>query len=165
MLVLAHGRLRYMVLSQAPLYRGVVGPSCSGPSRYQRDFKDQEIETAKYLPSEIYCPKYEGPIEFERDTCKFCGAKLDKSAYYAGTRNQVLGVGDGEESESSVDEDRRSFTAQYALSVLIHLVGFIMGAIFLSKGDDERRDVGIVCIALVIASIFVGVLLQTLMTA
>ena len=58
-----------------------------------------------------------------------------------------------------------SFTARYVLSILVLLTSLFMGVLFLTKGDEEQRDVGFVRIVLGTVSIFVGILLQALMTA
>lgn len=72
---------------------------------------------------------------------------------------------DGGEAKGGIDKDRFSFTARYVLSILVLLASLFMGVLFLTKGDEERRDVGFARIVLGTVSIFVGILLQALMTA
>lgn len=114
--------------------------------------KALQVKAEEYLPEEINCPKCDGPNDFHYDTCRFCGAKLDKAEYYRRARNMALGVEDDDFDEESNDEGHRSFIAQYIVSFLIPIVGLIMGGVFLTREDQEEHDAGIVCIVLSIAS-------------
>ena len=84
------------------------------------------------LPTEIICPKCDGKNAFENDICQFCGCKLDKSRYYQeGWNNSEIDNSDLNESEEGT-----SYTFHYIISILIPLIGFIVGAIFLGKDTD-----------------------------
>lgn len=131
--------------------------------RVQEEDAEEKALLAKaeeYLPKEINCPKCDGPNDFHNDVCRFCGAKLKKAEYYNRARNMALGIEDDEDSTGELDdEERRSFLAQYIISFLIPLVGWIMGGIFLTRNDSEEHDAGIICIMLGIASGVLVVLL------
>lgn len=115
--------------------------------------KALHAKAEEYLPKEINCPKCDGPNDFHDDVCRFCGAKLNKAEYYNRAHNMALGVDDDEDSDERLDdEERRSFLAQYVISFLIPLVGWIMGGIFLTRKDPEEHDAGTICIILGIAS-------------
>ena len=112
----------------------------------------EEIE--KLLPKEINCPKCYGPNPFENDECMFCNYKFNKSKYYdlEYYENLEENKKDGEELEKD------SYAFQYIISFLIPLVGFILGAILLSKEDDEKVAVGKHCIIIGIVSIVIYVI-------
>ncbi len=59
-----------------------------------KEQEELEAEAKKYLPKEIDCPKCGGPNEFKRDTCKFCGATLNKDSYHEHALNLALGIAD-----------------------------------------------------------------------
>ena len=68
-----------------------------------------------------------------------------------------------ENSETAAEEetDNKSYTFHYVISFLIPLVGFILGAILLSKDDEEEKTVGKTLIILGIISIFIGTIITT----
>ena len=89
---------------------------------------------------------------FSNDTCCFCNYKLDKSKYY------VINY----EQEEEEEEEGSSYTFQYVISFLIPLIGYILGAILLSKEDAEQRSVGKKCIILGICATLLGGVLYVL---
>ena len=107
-----------------------------------KEQEELEAEAKKYLPKEIDCPKCGGPNEFKRDTCKFCGATLNKDSYHEHALNLALGIAD--EVESHV--------AQYIVSFVLPFVGWIMGGILMTKEDPAQRSVGLNCIVIGIVS-------------
>lgn len=117
------------------------------------DFKKKEQEKIKkLLPKEIECPKCFGPNPFESDKCSFCGAKLNKEKYYN------LGYYENDK-ESDESEEKTSYSFQYIISFLIPLVGFILGAILLSKEQIEEREVGKKCIIIAIISMIISAII------
>ena len=79
----------------------------------------------------MICPKCDGPNPFENDACQFCGCEFDKSMFCSVDYN-------GE----SCQENRESHVFQYVISFIIPLVGFILGAILLSKESNKEKDLG-----------------------
>ncbi len=63
-----------------------------------------------------------------------------------------------EEETEFEDEETRSYTFQYIISFFIPLVGYILGAILLSKDDSDEKSVGKVCIILGIISTIISVI-------
>lgn len=151
-----------------------------------------EAMVEERLPEEMECQKCGGPNEFTNVKCKFCGAALDKSEYYDDARAVLYGeVRDGfhaddrlrdeafsrffaeEEAFDDGEGDARqpiavpsagekSYTFHYVISVVIPLVGFIMGGILLTKEDEEDRFAGKVCIVAGIISTVIGYVLWSL---
>lgn len=121
-------------------------------NRINQDKKDEEEFIKNHLPNEITCPKCDGVNPFENEKCCYCGHIFDKSKYY--NVNYYL----QEESEAAAEEetDKRSYAFQYVISFLIPLVGFILGAILLSKDDEEEKSAGKTVIILGIVSIVIG---------
>lgn len=121
------------------------------------DVKAEEKEKrdawiAENLPKEIRCPKCDGPNPFSNDRCQFCGHKFDKSKYYDPAYYES-----GEEHDSEdLQEPGKSYTFHCVISFLIPLIGFILGAIMLGKGEEEEVSVGKVCIILSIVSIVIS---------
>ena len=105
------------------------------------------------LPKEILCPKCDGPNAFENEVCSFCGVKLDKSIYYSDDYYE-----DEQDyyDPSEPSEPSNSYTFHYIISFLIPLVGFIVGAIMLSKDDVERSTCGKKCIILGLISAIIS---------
>ena len=115
--------------------------------------KEERAKIEKMLPKEIECPKCGGPNPFKNDTCSFCGYKLNKQKYYnIDYYNNV----DSLEEDSSTE---KSYTFQYIISFLIPLIGFILGAILLSKDNEDEVSIGKQCIILGIVSIIAYVVL------
>ena len=125
--------------------------------RIEQDKKDEEDFILEHLPDEITCPKCDGINPFENEKCCYCGHSFDKSKYYK--KEYYLQA----ETETAADEetDKRSYTFQYIISFLIPLVGFILGAILLSKDDEEEKSAGKTVIILGIISIVIGTIIST----
>ena len=116
------------------------------------DFKKKEIEKIeKMLPKEIECPKCFGPNEFKNESCTFCGAKLNKEKYY--TLEYYNNY-----KENIEIEEKESYSFQYIISFLIPLGGFILGAIMMSKENDEKVSIGKKCVVVSITSIIIYVI-------
>lgn len=105
----------------------------------------------KLLPKELQCPKCEGPNSFENDECVFCGSKLDKTKYYDldyyEKQNEEL-----EELSGTQTKEGESNVFRYVVSFLIPLIGYILGAILLSKDSSDEKSAGKNCILLGISS-------------
>jgi len=106
----------------------------------------------KMLPKEIKCSKCEGPNSFENDECVFCGAKLDKKKYYS------LEYYESQCADIETESGGEGNTFRYVISFLIPLIGYILGAILLSKDSAEEKAVGQNCIILGIVSAVLGVI-------
>lgn len=107
-------------------------------------FKNKEKEKIeKLLPKEIECSKCFGPNPFKNEECTFCGAKLNKEKYYD------LEYYNKEDEEI---EKNQSYLFQYFMSFLIPIIGFILGAIMMTKDDDEKVAIGKKCIIMGILS-------------
>lgn len=116
---------------------------------------EQEIKEAfvkQRLPKIINCSKCEGPNPFSNEKCGFCGAKLEKKQYYDAAYLEHERVEPSEDERESLAEGN-SYTFQYIISFIIPFLGFIMGAIMLSTGDEERSSCGNTCIILGLVSI------------
>lgn len=120
--------------------------------RIEQDKKDEEDFIQQHLPDEISCPKCDGVNPFENEKCCYCGHIFDKSKYY----NVNYYLQDDSEPAEEEETDKRSYTFQYVISFLIPLVGFILGAILLSKDDEEEKSAGKTVIILGIVSIVIG---------
>ena len=113
--------------------------------------KEEKEKIEKMLPKEINCSKCEGPNSFENETCVFCGAKLDKKKYYS------LEYYENQDADIEIETGGESNTFRYVISFLIPLIGYILGAILLSKDSDEEKSVGQNCIILGIVSAVIAV--------
>lgn len=114
--------------------------------------KLEKEKIEKMLPKEIICSKCEGPNPFENDVCAFCNAKLDKEKYYS------LEYYESQDDEIESESEGESNTFRYVISFLIPLIGYILGAILLSKDSAEEKTVGQNCIILGIISAVLGVM-------
>lgn len=128
---------------------------------YMRDTierrKREELERMEaFLPKEIECEKCGAPNEFERSTCKYCENKLDKSAYYERAEFLAQG-GDPDDLEEEEEEELKSYVFQYIASFIIPIVGYIMGAILLTKDEDDQRSAGKACLVIAIISTVVSI--------
>lgn len=124
--------------------------------------KEERIKKLREtVPKEIECPKCSGPNPFENNECCFCGYNLEKAKndflmkreieyenYY---EDDDCDAYDNDE-EYDGSETKSSFTFQYVISFIIPLVGYILGAIMLSKDTYEERQVGKCCIIIGIVS-------------
>ena len=134
--------------------------------------RKQEIEQAKEkkikeiresFPAEINCQKCDGPNPFDNEVCMFCGSKLDKSEYEEMLLHldDCLEKSNEQESElggQEVSENGNNHSFEHIISFLIPLVGFILGAILLSKEDVDEKEEGKTCIVLGICSMIVSML-------
>ena len=125
--------------------------------RIEQDKKDEEDFIQQHLPDEITCPKCDGINPFENEKCCYCGHTFDKSKYY----KKEYYLHDETETAAEEETDKRSYTFQYIISFLIPLVGFILGAILLSKDDEEEKTAGKTVIILGIVSIVIGTIIST----
>lgn len=114
--------------------------------------KEEREKIESMLPDKIECPKCEGPNAFSNDRCEFCGADLEKEAYYS---LEYYENGEVENSDSG-----NMF--RYFVSFLIPLVGFIMGAILLSKDDIHEKSAGKNCIILALISVVLATIIWVL---
>ncbi len=122
--------------------------------RIHQDKKDEEDFIQQHLPNEITCPKCDGVNSFENEKCCYCGHVFDKRKYY--NKDYYL----QEDLEIAEEEtDSKSYTFQYIISFLIPLVGFILGAILLSKDDEDEKSTGKTVIILGIVSIVIGTII------
>ncbi len=123
-------------------------------NRIQQDKKDEENFIQEHLPNEITCPKCDGINPFENEKCCYCGHAFDKSKYY---KKEYYLQDDLETAEEETNS--KSYAFQYIISFIIPLVGFILGAILLSKDDEEEKSVGKTVIILGIVSIVIGTII------
>ena len=114
--------------------------------------KEEKEKIEKMLPKEINCSKCEGPNPFKNEECVFCGAKLDKKKYYS------LEYYQNQDVDIETESEGESNTFRYVISFLIPLIGYILGAILLSKDSAEEKAVGQNCIILGIVSAVLGVI-------
>ena len=125
----------------------------------EHEEKAEEEEFIKaHLPKEIICPKCDGVNPFENDNCCFCGYTFDKNKYY--DRDYYANT----EDNTTIKEKEKgnSYTFQYVISFLIPLVGFILGAILLSKDNEEEKQVGKSCIILGIVAVVISTIIIVL---
>ena len=120
----------------------------------KKEKKAEKEKIEKMLPKEIKCSKCEGPNSFKNDTCIFCGATLEKSKYY----NLDYYSNNEDIQEREVDSN----TFRYVISFLIPLVGYILGAILLSKDNADEKSIGKSCIVLGIVSTIIGVIISVI---
>ena len=124
----------------------------------EQEWKKREAERQARiiasLPKEIVCQKCDGVNPFENDNCQFCGYPLDKKRYY-----DEDWIDSSEEYDESESADRTSYAFHYIISFLIPIVGFIVGAIFLGKDEEEEKAVGKVCIIIGMISMIIACLL------
>jgi len=117
-----------------------------------QDFDKKALINQRKLPKKIICPKCDQPNPFENNRCAFCEYEFDKSKYF---RDDY--IYDPEDESNNADTDRsESHAFQYIFSFLIPIIGFILGAILLSKDDEDDRSVGKVCIILGVISVLIG---------
>lgn len=127
----------------------------------EHEEKAEEEEFIKaHLPKEIICPKCDGVNPFENDNCCFCGYTFDKNKYY--DRDYYANTEDNTTIKEKEKEKGNSYTFQYVISFLIPLVGFILGAILLSKDNEEEKSVGKSCIILGIVAVIINTIIIVL---
>lgn len=112
----------------------------------------------QHIPKTLTCPKCSQENPFSNDKCAFCEYPLDKKKYFD------IEYYENEEytEDTELEESNKSYTFQYIISFLIPLVGFILGAILLSKDEDEEKSVGKICIILGIISVVIGIIISML---
>lgn len=126
--------------------------------------KCEELERMKaFFPKGIECEKCGTPNEFERSTCKYCENELDKSAYYEKAEFLAQG-GDPDDLEEEESEELKSYAFQYIASFLIPIVGYIMGAILLTKDEEDQRSAEKACLIIAIISMVVSIIVFTIFT-
>lgn len=108
--------------------------------------KEEKEKIEKMLPKEIICSKCDGPNPFENNECVFCGAKLDKKKYYS------MDYYEKQDDDLETEVVGESNTFRYVISFLIPLIGYILGAILLSKDNSDEKTAGQNCIILGIVS-------------
>ena len=94
--------------------------------------------------------------------CNYCGNKVIGNKNNCPYCGEIMFKGDKSKSYhyvSSSSPKVKTYIINYFLSLLIPIVGFIMGAIFLTH--DDERGVGTVCIVLSIISMFITMLLYS----
>lgn len=98
-----------------------------------------------------HCVSCGRPIPFDAQVCPYC-------------RHDYRAIG----MFRDMPETRRigggTRAALYILSFLIFIAGIILGVVYLTKGDDESKDVGKMClilaiIGMVIAPVFLAAVL------
>ncbi len=114
----------------------------------------EKEKTEKSHPKEIACSKCGGPNLFENDHCVFCGEKIRKNNYVES--NNYNG---GDNFEKTEDDN----SSRYVFSFLVPFVGYILGAILLSKESDEERSVGKMCIGLSVVATWISVIILWLL--
>lgn len=118
------------------------------------------------LPKDIVCPKCNGLNSFENQNCKFCGRRLDKREYYDSYEDYCIDCGDDnqdihKDDDSSSNSD--SYTFQYVISFLVPLVGFILGAILLSKDSNDEKSKGKTCIIIGIVAMLIYIIMVSVL--
>ena len=108
----------------------------------------------KNLPKEVNCEKCDGPNHFENDKCVFCGQILDKAKYY--DIEYYKTSNEDEDFEEDLVESGSSNTFTYIISFLIPIIGYIVGAILLTKESNDEKSVGKTCIILGILSTIIS---------
>ena len=184
-------------LYSAEELRGMPELISSRRAAYEAEKGRIEELLEDFLPNELPCHKCGGNNAFANTRCKFCNVELDKSKCYARARLELLdGLKDGAYADVGLSDEAVSryieeedillvetkqdssdcqasgggYTFHYVISVLIPLVGFIMGALFLTKDDDEDRSAGKTCIiagivSAVVCCVIWGVMWATKMDA
>ena len=117
--------------------------------------EEYEAKILARMPETINCEKCEAPNPSSNEVCEFCGCYLDKSVYYSEEYD------DSDESEESEDEGK-SYTFHYVISFLIPIVGLIIGAIMLTKDDEEQSSCGKTCIILSIVAVVISTVMVTI---
>ena len=116
--------------------------------------ESQLKEHEQHLPKEITCPKCDGVNDFSNDNCCYCGFKFDKKKYYS--IEYYTDESEEDETDNDSEEEKNSYLFQYIISFIVPLVGFILGAIMMSKDDEEEKSVGKALVVLGIISIVIS---------
>ena len=134
--------LELIIETQAELYSPAEMEVLKEEYRKRAQIREKALYDA--IPEEIVCPKCNGVNHKDADACVFCGYRFDRKKLFSGAYNP---------SVENLAEEKESYAFQYIISFLIPLVGFILGAILLSKDDAAQRSVGKTCIILGIVSV------------
>lgn len=119
--------------------------------------KDNFIKS--HIPKEITCPKCGGVNDFNQAECSFCTVKLNKDKYY--DIDYYKSQDDTEETKYNKNESQ-SYAFQFIVSLIIPIVGLVMGGIFLADNDEDRVSAGKTCTVLAMASLIIsGIILAT----
>ena len=111
----------------------------------------------------VTCPKCgKEKVSNMLEECPQCGFKIE--GYVEPVKNTTVPT-KANNSENIENKERQSYGFQYVFSFLIPLIGFILGAILLSKDNETERSVGKTCIVLgvistIISAVIVGVIMK-----
>lgn len=114
--------------------------------------RNQESEKKKKVPEEIKCPKCDMLNSFNNNYCDFCNYNLKKVKENNISSNDSM-------YDTDFANEEESYIFQYVFSFIIPLIGFILGAILLSKDDDSKKSSGKTCTVLAFVSIVISLLL------
>lgn len=120
--------------------------------------KDNFIKS--HIPKEIPCQKCGGANDFNQTECSFCSVKLNKDKYY--NIDYYKSQDDTEETEYNENESQ-SYTFQFIMSLIIPIIGFIIGGIMIADSDEDRVSAGKTCIVLAIVSLVIGGIILAVM--
>ncbi len=112
--------------------------------------QEERKEIEKLFPKEIVCEKCDAANPFSNEVCEFCGHKFNKEKYYDPEYYE-------NQDDSDEDSSSRSNAFRYIASFLVPLIGYILGAILLSKDDSSERSAGTVCIILSLVSTLIPI--------
>lgn len=124
-----------------------VCPTCN--SRCDRPYCN---ECERTIPANCTINVEEKAVE-KVQYCKQCGAEVKGNKTNCPYCGELLLKGTNNTAYHYIDDHKhsyKSYTASYILSILIPLVGLIMGAIYLTR--DDEKGVGGTCIMLSILS-------------
>lgn len=121
--------------------------------------EEHEAFVLSRLPETIKCEKCDGPNPFSNEICDFCGHVLKKEKYYTDEYYEQAKEADNAEV---TNKNKDSYAFHYVISFLLPIVGFIIGAIMLTKDDSEKRSCGKTCIILGMVSMIVSAVIYTL---
>lgn len=122
--------------------------------------EEHESLVLSRLPSTIVCGKCDAPNPFSNNVCDFCGCTLNKSIYYTdGYYEQI--------KRSTMceinDEQEDKYKFHRVISILIPMIGLIVGAIMLASDNEEKQDCGKTCIMFSIITIIVCAVISTIL--
>ena len=112
-----------------------------------------QTKPQKQFPKKIKCDKCDQYNLFENEVCDYCKCKLNKRKYF--NDNYIYDPDEENNNNINTEISNKSYAFQYVFSFLIPLIGFILGAILLSKDNDDERSVGKICIVLGVVSIII----------
>lgn len=139
--------------------------------------KKQDIETEKNksIPTEMKCPKCDVILPIETQKCPYCEFEFGNKNYkYAIIKDNINtdNIGDCDScndeisdygnkdynynDETSESNEKENNFVTYILSFIVPIVGFILGAILMSKDNENDKLKGITCVIIGIISIIVS---------